>query len=128
MSDPNQSPSQSPQQMDQPSPHAQPQPNSIATRMLLPVDRSKLAVITGYCGLLGLFFIPAIIIQDDNFLLSIPAIIAMTCGVSAIKEIKKSQQTSQPKYGMGRAIFGIVIGVITLLLYGVIILNELGLL
>ena len=79
--------------------------------MLIPVDRSGLAIIAGYCGLLSLLFIPAII--------------AIPCGVFAIMDIKKSQQTPHPKYGMGRAVFGILSGSIALILYGVAALDLL---
>jgi predicted acyltransferase len=76
-------------------------------RLLLPVGRSAWAVAAGYFGLLSL--IP---------IFSIPALV---CGFMAIAHIKKSQLGPSPKHGMGRAIFGIVMGVLGLI-WGIVIL------
>lgn len=64
-------------------------------RMLLPVGRSVWAIIAGYLGLFSL--------------LCLPAPFAVLTGILAIIDIRKS---NGKKHGMGRAIFGIVMGVI----------------
>jgi hypothetical protein len=61
-------------------------------RMLLPVGRSGWAIASGYLGLLSL--------------LCIPAPLALITGIIAIRDIRKNPK----KHGMGRAIFGIVMG------------------
>jgi hypothetical protein len=61
-------------------------------RMLIPVGRSGLAIAAGYLGLLSCF----------GFL----APIALIVGILAIRDIKQHPE----KHGMGRAIFGIVMG------------------
>jgi hypothetical protein len=61
-------------------------------RMLLPVGRSAWAVASGYLGLLSVLFIFAPF--------------AVATGVIAILEIRKDPN----KHGMGRAIFGIIMG------------------
>jgi hypothetical protein len=65
--------------------------------MLLPVRRSGWAIAAGYLGLLTLLpcFAPFAIIT----------------GILAIRDIKKNPGS----HGMGRAIFGIVMGVLALL-------------
>lgn len=66
-------------------------------RLLLPVGRSVWAIIAGYLGLFSVLLVVA------------PA--AVICGVVAIVDIYKSKKGPRPKYGMGRAIFGIVMGI-----------------
>jgi hypothetical protein len=61
-------------------------------RLLLPVGRSPWAIIAGYLGLISILFFPAPF--------------ALGFGVLAIIDIKKHPE----KHGMGRAIFGIVMG------------------
>jgi hypothetical protein len=63
-------------------------------RMLLPVGRSKYAIAAGYLGLVSV--------------LLIFAPFALLFGILAVKDIKKNKD----KHGMGRAIFGIVMGAI----------------
>ena len=65
-------------------------------RMILPVGRSVWAILAGYFGLFSVIpvFAPA----------------ALICGIVAIIHIRKSKLGSQPKFGMGRAIFGVVMG------------------
>lgn len=65
-----------------------------AMRMLLPVDRSSYAITAGYLGILSL--------------LLIFAPFAIIFGVLAVKDIKANKD----KHGMGRAIFGIIMGAI----------------
>lgn len=78
-------------------------------RLLLPVGRSAWAVGAGYFGLLCL--IP---------IFSIPALV---CGFVAIAHIKKSRLGPSPKHGMGRAVFGIVMGVLGLA-WGAVLLTS----
>lgn len=61
-------------------------------RLLLPVGRSPWAIVAGYLGLISV--------------LCIPAPFALGFGVLAVIDIKKHPD----KHGMGRAIFGIIMG------------------
>ena len=61
-------------------------------RAILPVGRSGWAIASGYLGLLSV--------------LLIPAPFALATGIAAIVSIKRNPA----KHGMGRAIFGIVMG------------------
>lgn len=61
-------------------------------RLLLPVGRSAWAILAGYLGLLSVLFVPAPF--------------ALACGIIAIMDMKRHPE----KHGMGRAIFGIVMG------------------
>ncbi len=63
-------------------------------RMIMPVGRSGLAIAAGYAGLFAV--------------LMCPAPIAFALGILAIRDIKKHPE----KHGMGRAIFGLVMGAI----------------
>lgn len=68
--------------------------DSAAMRMLLPVGRSGLAIAAGYAGLFGL--------------LVFPASFALILGLLAIRDIKQNPE----KHGMGRAVFGTLVGAI----------------
>jgi hypothetical protein len=61
-------------------------------RMLIPIGRSGLAIAAGYAGLFALVIFPAPI--------------ALLLGVFALRDLKKHPE----KHGMGRAIFGLVMG------------------
>jgi hypothetical protein len=63
-------------------------------RMLLPVGRSGWAIAAGYLGLLSFA--------------CLPAPLAVVTGILAVLDIRKNPK----KHGMGRAIFGIVMGVL----------------
>ena len=63
-------------------------------RALLPVGRSGWAIAAGYLGLVSL--------------LIVPAPFALFCGLMAVRDIRKNPK----KRGMGRAIFGLVLGVL----------------
>jgi hypothetical protein len=63
-------------------------------RMLLPVGRSFWAIAAGYAGLFAVLFIPAPI--------------ALILGIVAIRDIRRHKE----KHGMGRAIFGLVMGLL----------------
>ena len=69
-----------------------------AMRLLIPVGRSLWAIAAGYLGLFSV--------------LMCPAPLALVTGIIAIIDIKKNPQ----RHGMGRAIFGIVMGTIFTLL------------
>lgn len=60
--------------------------------MMLPVGRSVWAIAAGYLGLFSLILFPAPL--------------ALVCGIVAIRDIKRHPHL----HGMGRAIFGIVMG------------------
>ena len=72
--------------------------NSLGMRMMLPVGRSAWAIIAGYLGLFSVVVLPAPF--------------ALVCSILAISDIRKSSSTANPKYGMGRAIFGLIMGII----------------
>lgn len=73
-------------------------------RMILPVGRSAWAIAAGYLGLFSL--------------LVIPAPFALATGLLALHDIR----SDPTKHGKGRAIFGIVMGVLgTLVLVGITI-------
>ncbi len=65
-----------------------------AIRLLLPVGRSLWAIAAGYFGLFSLIFLPAPI--------------AIVLGLVAIHDIRKHPE----KHGMGRAIFGLTMGIL----------------
>ena len=65
-----------------------------AIRLLLPVGRSIYAIIAGYFGLFSLIIFPAPL--------------AIIFGLLALRDIKKNPKLG----GRGRAIFGLVMGVI----------------
>ena len=64
--------------------------------MLLPVGRSGWAIAAGYLGLLSLIVVPAPF--------------ALIVSLIAIRDIRKSRTSEDPKHGMGRAIFGLILG------------------
>ncbi len=68
--------------------------NDAAMRWVLPVGRSPWAIAAGYLGLFAL--------------LVIPAPFALATGILAIRDIRAHPS----KHGMGRAIFGIVMGTV----------------
>jgi hypothetical protein len=69
-----------------------------AMRMLLPIGRSGWAIVAGYLGLLSV--------------LLVPAPFALAVSIVAIRDIRKSRQDPRPRRGMGRAVFGLVMGVL----------------
>lgn len=64
------------------------------TRMLLPVGRSPVAIAAGYAGLFAVT--------------CVAAPLALILGIWAINDLKKHPE----KHGMGRAVFGLVMGII----------------
>lgn len=87
-----------------PSPGAVPPPlpvtpeigDNLAVRMMLPVGRSGWAIAAGYLGLFSMIILPAPI--------------ALIVSIVAIRDIRKHRNAPHPKHGMGRAIFGLIMG------------------
>ncbi len=73
---------------------------------ILPVGRSKWAVIAGYAGLCS--FIPGV------------GILAIVTGVLAVRDIKRNPE----KRGIVRAIMGIVLGVLLSLFWVIMFLYD----
>ena len=67
-------------------------------RLLLPVGRSGWAIAAGYLGLFSL--------------LLLPAPLAFLVSLVAIWDIRRSRGAVHPKRGMGRAIFGLITGLL----------------
>ena len=76
-------------------------------RALLPIGRSGWAIAAGYLGLFSL--------------LVIPAPFALICGILAVRDIRRNPQ----KHGMGRAVFGIILGGLGTLVIIVLLVNTL---
>ncbi|MBA4019036.1 MAG: hypothetical protein C0483_17855 [Pirellula sp.] len=82
---------------------------SAGMRILFPVGRSGWAIASGYLGLISI--------------LLIPAPMALFTGIMAIRDIRRNPK----KHGMGRAVFGIVMGAfgtLSLLFVGIIMLGD----
>jgi len=78
-------------------------------RLLLPVGRSTWAIAAGYLGLFSIGMIPAPI--------------SIIISIIAIRDIRRSKLTTKVKHGMGRAIFGLVMGILGTLLLGLLLRN-----
>ncbi len=76
-------------------------------RMILPVGRSGWAIAAGYLGLFSL--------------LILPAPFALVTGILAVIDIKRHPQ----RHGMGRAIFGIVMGLLGTLVIAAVLIGSL---
>lgn len=76
--------------------------------MLLPVGRSALSIAAGYAGLFAV--------------LCLPAPIALILGILAVMDMKKHPE----KRGMGRAIFGIVMGALFTVVFIVCVIMAIG--
>lgn len=79
-----------------------------AVRMLIPVGRSGLAIAAGYAGLFAL--IPFL------------APLAVLLGILAIRDLKRHPD----KHGMGRAIFGLVMGIVFTIVLAVMVIGMIG--
>ena len=77
-------------------------------RMLLPVGRSFWAIAAGYAGLFAV--------------LMFPAPVALVLGIVAIRDIKRNPD----KHGMGRAIFGLVMGGLFTILLSIVLFGLLA--
>ena len=77
-------------------------------RILLPVNRSGYAIVAGYLGIVSILLIPA------------PC--ALLFGFLGIRDIRSNDE----KHGMGRAIFGIVMGAIFSILLLIFIFSSIG--
>ena len=73
---------------------ATPMGDDATVRMLLPVGRSGWAIAAGYLGLISVA--------------GFPGPLAVLCGIIAIVDIRQHPE----RHGMGRAIFGIVMGML----------------
>ena len=78
-------------------------------RLLLPLGLSGKAIAAGYLGLVSVLAIPA------------PA--ALILGIFALRDIARSRKKPPRKYGMGRAIFGIVMGGAFTVLYLAVLIS-----
>lgn len=72
--------------------------DSAGMRLLLPVGRSGWAIAAGYLGLFAL--------------LVVPAPLALIASLIAIRDIRASKGGTHPKHGMGRAVFGLLTGLL----------------
>ena len=75
-------------------PRSVPVENDPAMRMIIPIDRSGLAIAAGYLGLVSIIYVLAPF--------------ALILGILAIRDIKKHPE----KHGMGRAVFAVIMGAI----------------
>lgn len=76
-------------------------------RMLLPVGRSGWAIAAGYLGLFAV--------------LAVPAPFALLTSILAIREIRRSRNSPKKLHGMGRAVFGLIMGILGTLFLGFIL-------
>lgn len=77
--------------------------------MLLPVGRSGWAIAAGY---LGLFSVTGLI-----------APLAVIISILAIWDINRSKSLGKPKHGLGRAIFGLVMGLLGTIAFAFMYVN-----
>lgn len=75
-------------------------------RLILPVGRSGWAIAAGYFGLFSV--------------LILPAPLAVIFSVMAIVDLRKCERLGKRRYGMGRAVFGLVMGSLGTLMLPVI--------
>ena len=79
-------------------------------RMLLPVGRSGWAIAAGYLGLFGLIILPAPL--------------ALIVSLVAIADIRKHRHDPSPKHGMGRAVFGLIVGILGTVVLAAIVISR----
>jgi hypothetical protein len=77
--------------------------------MLVPIGRSGWAIASGYLGLLSVF----------PFIGALFGVAALITGIFAINDIKRNPQ----RHGMGRAVFGIIMGTLFALVWVVAFLG-----
>ena len=78
-------------------------------RLLIPVGRSGWAIAAGYLGLFSLVLVPAPI--------------SVMISIIAIRDIRLSKGTAKVKHGMGRSIFGLVMGILGTLALGAVVIS-----
>ena len=83
--------------------------DDFGTRMLMPVGRSAWAIAAGYLGLFSLAIAPAPL--------------AVIVSIIAIRDLRRSRDSAKPKYGMGRAVFGLIMGILGTIALGLILLD-----
>jgi len=89
-----------------PAPYLPPQPSigdDAGVRWLLPVGRSGWAIAAGYLGLFSFVIFPAPL--------------ALICALLAIREIRRNPR----RHGLGRAIFGLIMGVLGSIVLGIMV-------
>jgi len=86
-------------------PRMQPIVDDAGMRFLLPVGRSVWAIAAGYAGLFAV--------------LVFPAPVALVLGIVAVRDIRSHPD----RHGMGRAVFGIVMGSLGTLLLAVFVVS-----
>jgi hypothetical protein len=86
-------------------PRMQPIADDAGMRFLLPVGRSVWAIAAGYAGLFAV--------------LVFPAPVALVLGIVAVRDIRSHPD----RHGMGRAVFGIVMGSLGTLLLAVFVVS-----
>lgn len=84
-------------------PPPEPMGNDPAMRLLMPVGRSGWAIAAGYLGLFALVIVPAPL--------------ALVVSLIAIRDLRKSRDSPNPRHGMGRAVFGLITGLIGTILF-----------
>jgi hypothetical protein len=78
-------------------------------RMVMPVGRSGLAIAAGYLGLVSV--------------IPFAAPVALVVGILALRDLRRHPE----KHGMGRAIFGVVMGgLFTILLVAILVISILA--
>lgn len=79
-------------------------------RMVMPVGRSGLAIAAGYLGLVSV-------------VIPFAAPVALVVGILALRDLRRHPE----KHGMGRAIFGVVMGgLFTILLVAILVISILA--
>ena len=91
-------------------PEPQPLGDDAGMRMILPVGRSGWAIAAGYLGLFALVVLPAPL--------------ALLISIIAIWDIRRTRSWPHPKRGMGRAIFGLVTGILGTAFLLIIVINH----
>lgn len=84
--------------------------DDVGMRILLPVGRSGWAIAAGYLGLLSMVLLPAPI--------------AVIVSIIAIRDVQRSKHDPHPKRGMGRAVFGLVMGLLFSLFLAILLIRS----
>ena len=81
-----------------PLPHANRPEDKLGNRMLIPVGRTGWAIAAGYLGLFSV--------------LLLPAPISIIVSIIAMRDLKRRNKSKNKRYGMGRAVFGLIMGIL----------------